>query len=96
MPAGISNSQPYGYVQAAVTTVQSLPATIPAGATYAVIVATTNGFRYRDDGTDPDATHGIPVAAGASITYDGPLAKLRVVSQTGTSTLDIAYYGARR
>lgn len=90
----LATSAPLGYVQQSLTVAANL-STIPAGATYVVIVPETNGLRYRDDGTDPTAAIGIPVSAGQTLTYDGSLSKLRIVSQTGTSTVNIAYYAAR-
>lgn len=95
MTPGIPGSQPILYVQQAVTAAAGLT-TPPASATYAVLVPETNGIRYRDDGTNPTAAIGTPVAAGASVTYDGPLDKIKVIAQTGTSTLNVSYYVGRR
>lgn len=91
------SSSPLGYAQASLTTVQALSAllAIPGGATYVVLTPETSGLRWRDDGTNPTATVGMPVAAGGTLTYDGDLTKLKVVSQSGTSTVNIAYYVAR-
>lgn len=93
----IKSSAPLGYAQAALTTVQALSAllAVPAGATYAILTAETNGFRWRDDGTNPTAGVGMPVAAGSTLVYDGDLSAIRVVSQTGTCTLNVAYFGSR-
>lgn len=91
----LPSSAPLGYVQQSVTAAAAL-STIPVGATYAVLVPESNAIRYRDDGTNPTAAIGMPVAAGASITYDGNLAAVKVISQSGTASLNIAYYAARR
>lgn len=84
-----------GYCQVAVSTVVLISAScpIPVGAQYARIKADTAAFRYRDDGTAPTTAVGMPVAVGELLDYDGGvLAGLRVVAQTGTSTLNIIYY----
>lgn len=91
------SSAPLGYTQASLTTVQALSAlaAIPAGATYVMLIPETNGCRFRDDATNPTAAIGMPIAAAGSFIYDGDLTKLKLVSQTGTCTLNIAYYGSR-
>lgn len=66
--------------------------TIPAGATLAVITPLTQGVRWRDDGVDPTATVGMPVAAGAYFNYDGDLNRIRFIQQTASAELNISYY----
>lgn len=66
--------------------------TIPAGATLAVITPLTQGVRWRDDGVDPTATVGMPVAAGAYFNYDGDLNRIRFIQQTVSAELNISYY----
>lgn len=66
--------------------------TVPAGATTAVIVAEAQAVRYRDDGTDPSATVGMPVAVGVVLTYTGPLTKIKFFEQTSGAKLNISYY----
>jgi hypothetical protein len=58
----------------------------------AVIICESAGIRWRDDGTDPTASVGMPVAAGATFVYDGDLKRLRVIQQAATSTINVAYY----
>lgn len=93
----LKSSAPLGYAQASLTTVQALSAllAVPSGATYAVISPETNGFRWRDDGTNPTAAIGMPVAAGATLTYDGDLSAIKLVSQTGTCTVNVSYFVSR-
>ena len=83
------------YQQMSVTTVVGLTSP-PAQATYAIIIPETNGIRWRDDGTDPTATVGMPVAAGSTLVYDGDLSKIKIVSQTGTATVNVSYFVHRR
>jgi hypothetical protein len=65
-----SSASAGAYQQMSVTTVVNLTSA-PAQATYALISPETNGIRWRDDGTDPTAAVGFPVAAGATFVYDG-------------------------
>lgn len=89
-------SSPVGTYQQMAVTVAANLASVPAGATYAVISVEGNAIRYRDDGTDPTATVGMPVAVGGTVTYDGALARLRLVAQAGTATVNVSYYAKRR
>lgn len=60
--------------------------------TIAIIVAETAGIRWRDDGTDPTTTVGMPLAAGVTLQYDGDLTKIRFIQQTAGAILNISYY----
>ena len=67
--------------------------TIPAGARYATVCASTAAARYTTDGeTTPTATIGQPLPAGSCISLSGPvvLANFRVVSTSGT--VDVEYF----
>lgn len=66
--------------------------TVPAGATSAVITAEAQAIRWRDDGTAPTATVGMPVAVNVPFNYSGPLANMKVISQTAGAKLNVAYY----
>ena len=66
--------------------------TIPTGATTAVIVAEAQAVRYRDDGTSPTASVGQPVAVGVSVTYTGPMSKVKFIEQTSGAKLNVLYY----
>ncbi len=84
---------PLGYEQLSGTGVLAL--TVPAGAKMAAVTVSGNPVRYRDDGTDPDATHGVtlPVTtAGLPFEYAGRLSAIRFIPTTGTATLDVLYY----
>ncbi len=65
---------------------------VPSGATIAEICVEGAAVRYRDDGTAPTATVGIPVAAGSCFQYSGPLSSLQFIAQSGSPTLDVSYY----
>jgi hypothetical protein len=60
--------------------------------TIAIITPETNGVRWRDDGTAPTASVGMPLAAGVTLQYDGDLKKIRFIEQTASAKLNITYY----
>jgi hypothetical protein len=65
--------------------------TPPAGATIAQISVEGAGVRYRDDETAPTATVGMPVAAGTSFQYAGPLTAIQFIAQSGSPTIAVLY-----
>lgn len=65
---------------------------IPQGTTLALIVPETQNVRWRDDGTNPTASVGMPIFVGASLSYDGDLNKIKFIESTAGATLNIAYY----
>ena len=66
--------------------------TVPVGATMALIVAETQAVRWRDDGTAPTASVGMPLATGTSLSYDGDLKAIRFIQQTASAVLNVSYY----
>lgn len=82
---------PLGYQQ--ITSLSAAAAlTVPTGATSAVIVAEAQAVRYRDDGTAPTATVGIPLAVGTVLQYTGTLSAIKFIEQTSGAKLNISYY----
>jgi hypothetical protein len=70
--AGGANT-PLGYQQ--ITSLSSATAlTVPTGATVAVIIPETQAIRWRDDGTNPTASVGMPLASGQPMTLKGAAA----------------------
>ena len=61
-------------------------------ATIALITPETQGVRWRDDGTAPTSTVGMPLAAGVTLQYDGDLSKIQFIEQTAGAKLNISYY----
>ena len=59
---------------------------------FALIVAETQGVRWRDDGSAPTAFVGMPLAAGIPLQYDGDLSKIRFIQQAAGAKLNISYY----
>jgi hypothetical protein len=68
--------------------------TVPAGATYCIVTAESQAVRWRDDGTNPTASVGMPIASGNSYSFNGAanLAALRFIEQTASAILNVSYY----
>jgi hypothetical protein len=85
-----------GYAQLSVTTsalLSSVSGGIPAGATSALIDFEGNAVRWRDDGTAPTTSVGMPLPVGQFMTFNSSLTALRFISQSGTAVLNVAFYG---
>lgn len=68
--------------------------TVPAGTSLALIVPQAQAVRWRDDGTDPTATVGQPLAVGAELRYDSSsISRFKVIEQAASAALNITYYG---
>jgi len=80
-----------GYQQ--ITDLSSAAAlTIPVGTTLALIVPESQNVRWRDDGTNPTASVGMPIYVGASLSYDGDLSRIRFIQETASAKLNVSYY----
>lgn len=84
--------KPLGYQQLSVAgTAATL--TVPAGTTLAMLAIESNAVRYRDDGTSPTSTVGMPMSVGTqNFPYTGYLGGVQFIAQSGTATLDVNYY----
>ncbi len=80
-----------GYQQIS-TLSASIGLTVPVGATMALIVPEAQNIRWRDDGTAPTASVGMPVTVGSFLNYDGDLNKIRFIEQASGSKLNVSYY----
>jgi len=65
---------------------------LSAKPTLAIITPEVAGVRWRDDGTDPTATVGMPLASGVTLQYDGDLTKIRFIQSTAGAILNVSYY----
>ena len=89
---------PAGYQAISATSSTAVACTVPTPtapgtvANSALFVCETNAARWRDDGTDPTAAVGTPLAAGQALDYDGRLSAIRFISQAGTTTVHANYY----
>lgn len=100
---GMVGSAPYlntplGYCQFTVSnTAVALSAncTVPAAARQFYAVAETAAVRWRDDGSAPTSTVGMPLPTGTQLTYTGltsAIAAWEVIAQSGTATIDVSFY----
>lgn len=60
--------------------------------TFALITPLTANVRWRDDGTAPTGSVGMPLAAGVTLQYDGDLKGIKFINNGGTAELNISYY----
>jgi hypothetical protein len=58
----------------------------------AIIVAEGAAVRWRDDGTAPTASVGMPLATGVTLQYDGDLSQIQFIEQAASAKLNISYY----
>lgn len=89
------NLKPLGYQQLTVSST-AVALTLPATGIVrmAVMVVETDAIRYRDDGTSPTASVGMPVASGGGvIVYNAAISKFKAIRQTNDAKLNISYYG---
>jgi len=74
----------------------TVPQTTPNGQNgkpvFALIVAEGQAVRWRDDGTSPSASVGMPLAVGIPLQYDGDLTNIKFIEQVGGAKLNISYY----
>jgi hypothetical protein len=82
---------PRGYQQiTSLSSAQSL--TVPTGSKRAVIVATAQAVRWRDDGTAPTAAVGMPLAVNTQLEYSGDLSSVQFIEQSSGAIIDVSYY----
>ena len=84
--------EPKGYEQ--LTDLSSAAGlTPPAGARLALIQATDQNVRWRDDATDPTSSSGMQLEAGADFWYTGDLDQVKFIEETASAKLNVSYYG---
>lgn len=82
---------PTGYQQ--ITSLSAAASlTVPAGSRWALIIAETQAVRWRDDGTNPTASVGIPLATGTAFWYSGALSSIKFIEQTASAKINVSYY----
>ena len=74
------------------TVPQTTPNGLNAKPVFALIIAESQGVRWRDDKTAPTATVGMPLAVGIPLQYDGDLTNIQFIEQTASAKLNISYY----
>lgn len=87
---------PAGYCQltsiSAATLVSTCASGVPQKSVIAQICIEAQGIRYRDDGTAPTASVGMPVAAGTCFAYSGSLTALQFIQQTSGAIVNLSFY----
>ena len=58
----------------------------------ALITPEGQAVRWRDDGVNPTATVGMPLAVGVTLQYDGDLTQIKFIEQTASAKINISYY----
>ena len=90
-----SSLSPLGVAQLTVSSSALALPTVPSGAVVAVIAVEGSGVRYRDDGTAPTITIGMPLDPGAVIAVClRSLFRVQFIRSGGTDgNLTVSYYG---
>jgi hypothetical protein len=87
---------PLGYCQlsgiSAATGFSSCSGGIPSAASTAQICVETQAVRYRDDGTAPTGSVGMPTASGTCFSYTGDIGAIQFIPETGSATIDVSFY----
>lgn len=66
---------------------------VPEGARVALVRIEGAPARYRDDGTLPTATVGMPLDDGEALVYDARLADVKLTAQSPGAIANVTYYG---
>lgn len=91
-PGGSSTLTPLGYEQI-VDLTSPIGLTVPTGATMALMIPEYADIRWRDDGVDPTMYEGMPLAEGATLTYDGNLSAFKAFDPLSSgAVLNVSYY----
>jgi hypothetical protein len=92
--AGYKAENALGYVQVTAVSAAVGVGDIPAGTTLIIVIPESQAVRWRDDGTDPTAAVGMPLAVGAVLEYTGAqMARLKFFEQAASAKLNITFYG---
>lgn len=87
-----------GYQQITPNTATSLtvPSVDRAGnkvqPTMAIITPEAQNCRWRDDGTAPTASVGMPIYVGTTFMYDGDLTAIKFINMVSGGKVNVAYY----
>ena len=65
---------------------------MPPGATQALFIAEGEPLRWRDDGTPPTASVGMPLPTWQPFLYVGSLAAIKFIQENAGGVLNVSYY----
>lgn len=69
----------------------------PTGAARCTLSCETNSARYRDDGTAPTSSSGVPLIKDMpAVPYEGDLSALKLIGQSANSIVWVAFYSQSR
>jgi hypothetical protein len=84
-----------GYIQITNLAASVGLGSIPAGASVVRIIAEAQAVRWRDDGTDPTAAIGMPLAVGVELLYPAAMiGVLEFIEQVAGAKLNVTFYGS--
>jgi hypothetical protein len=84
---------PEGYEQVtSLSTATSL--TVPSGARMALIQASVQSIRWRDDATPPTPSVGMRISAGEEFWYTGNLDAIQFIEEIAGGKLNVSYYSS--
>lgn len=85
--------RPLGYQQLGAGIAAATALTIPVGCSLVVLTAEAQAVRWRDDGTDPTATVGMPLAIGTIFEYtSSQMSRVKFIEQAAGAILNASYY----
>lgn len=83
-----------GYAQmTSLASAASLPS-IPAGTVEAFVICTGQTVYWRDDGTSPTSSVGMPLPVNTAFPYTGSLVAIKFIQSSASATCNVTYYGS--
>ena len=90
-PVAAQNLIAIGYQQ--LTSLSSATALTPvSGAREALIICTGQTIMWRDDGTNPTASIGMPLPINTPFPYIGSLARIKLIETAASASCNVSYY----
>ena len=83
-----------GYAQMTSLSAATALPSVPSGTQEAFIVCTGQTVYWRDDGTSPTASVGVPLLVNTGFPYTGSLSKIKIIETTPSATCNVSYYGS--
>ena len=65
---------------------------IPRTAAVIIAVPETQAVRWRDDGTAPTSSVGMPLGAGGALIYQADITAIKFIEQTSGAKLNVMFY----
>lgn len=92
LPVTTGGGAPLGYQQ--ITSLSSaVGLTVPSGAGHAAVVCTGQTVFWRDDGTAPTATVGMPLLVNTTlVVYSFSIAKIQFIQASASASCNVSYY----